>query len=104
VLSHRVFAFELLGADILIGEDTRYFSVKLSCWWVEIFVSVPYVSRVFPLPSMNRLNQTEPATFYNFAVLGFLEGFCFLLFVNFGSSSSVVKLFNISGMPQLMGF
>jgi hypothetical protein len=26
----------------------------------------------FPLPSMNRLNQTEPATFYNLAVMGFL--------------------------------
>ena len=25
-----------------------------------------------PLPSMNRLGQTEPATFYNFVVLGFL--------------------------------
>jgi hypothetical protein len=26
----------------------------------------------FPVPFMNRLNQTEHATFYNFAVLGFL--------------------------------
>jgi hypothetical protein len=26
----------------------------------------------FPERSMNRLIQTEPATFYNFAVLGFL--------------------------------
>jgi hypothetical protein len=26
----------------------------------------------FPVPSMNRLNQTESATFYNFAVLSFL--------------------------------
>jgi hypothetical protein len=26
----------------------------------------------FPGPSMNRLNQTVPATFYNFAELGFL--------------------------------
>jgi hypothetical protein len=26
----------------------------------------------FPVPSMNRLNQTEPATFDKFAVLGFL--------------------------------
>jgi hypothetical protein len=34
----------------------------------------------FPVPSMSRLNQTEPATFYNFAVLGFLWGFWFPLF------------------------
>jgi hypothetical protein len=26
----------------------------------------------FPVPSINRLNRTEPAIFYNFAVLGFL--------------------------------
>jgi hypothetical protein len=26
------------------------------------------------------MNATEPATFYNFAVLGFLQGFCFSLF------------------------
>ena len=33
-----------------------------------------------PLPSMNRLNQTEPATFCNHVVLDFLLGFYFSVF------------------------
>jgi hypothetical protein len=40
-----------------------------------------YTVQRLGLLSMNRLNQTEPATL-NFAVLGFLQGFLFYLFWN----------------------
>jgi hypothetical protein len=47
----------------------------------------------FPLPSMNRLNQTEPATFYNFAVLGFFRDSVFHFTLYLGAQTELVTLF-----------
>jgi hypothetical protein len=54
------------------------FTISVFKWWIllkPVFVGVDGILH-FPVPSMNNLNQTEHATFYNFAGLGFLWELC----------------------------